>query len=492
MNTIKKLTLTLTVTLLLILLLIPGVNATTGTITVDSLRARTAPSTSSDVLRSVTPGDKLEIIETTEDWYKVKLSDGKEAYVYAKYVKLDEEITNEQENTEVNENLSVGKIKLEENTRIYILPLLFSNELSKVAEEIELDVIEKINNWVCVEYNGVQGWVLDKADLIETTTPDETTDVTPDTTEATNKIGYVNVSSAYVRKDADKSAEILTSMSLNSELNIIGEKDGWYEIKLSEGTGYIYGNLVSDTKTEVTSRSRVLRKAEEEAIAQEETQTENNEIEVADLPVIKTGYVSASAVNVRSSASTSSSRITSLSRRTEVNIVEELDGWYKIKLSNGIGYVSSQYVVDSLDDITSSYSSYSNYTSAIGEASETARAVVEYAMQYLDCEYVYGGSGPYSFDCSGFTMYVFSNFGVYLPHSATGQASYGQYVSWDNLQPGDLLIFRDRANSSIGHAGIYIGGGQFIHAANPSSDMQITSLDSSYYSARFVEGRRLV
>ena len=89
-------------------------------------------------------------------------------------------------------------------------------------------------------------------------------------------------------------------------------------------------------------------------------------------------------------------------------------------------------------------------------------------------------------------MYVFSHFGVSLPHNARTQANYGKYVSKSNLQPGDLVIFRDSANSSIGHSGIYVGGGYFIHAENSKTDVTTTSINSGYYSARFVEGRRLV
>lgn len=473
MNKVKKLTLTLTITALLTLLVIPACYATTGTITVDTLRVRKAPSTSSDVLRNLDKGDKIEIIEKDNEWYKVKLDDGKEAYVYAEYVELEENLTtNEGQNTE--ENGETGNYKLEKNTRIYILPLLFSNEISKVTEDTTVKVVEKINNWVCVEYNGVTGWVLSKGTVADT----------PKDNDSTTKTGYVNVSSAYVRKDASKSAEILTSLYLNDEVTILNEKDDWYEIKLPDGTGYIFAELVSDKSTEVTSRGSVSRTAT--------TKTDSTSSE----KVIKTGYVNATAVNVRKEASTSSSILTTLKQKAEVSILQDLSGWYKVKISDGTGYVSKQYIVDSLDKVVvkkqTTTPTQTSQSSATGTASATAQDVVAFAKKYVGYKYVYGGSGPTTFDCSGFTMYVFKQFGVSLPHNARTQANYGKYVSKSNLQPGDLLIFNNSSNTSIGHAGIYIGNGKFVHAANSKTGVTTSSINSGYYSIRFVEGRRLV
>jgi peptidoglycan DL-endopeptidase CwlO len=112
--------------------------------------------------------------------------------------------------------------------------------------------------------------------------------------------------------------------------------------------------------------------------------------------------------------------------------------------------------------------------------------VVGVAMQFLGVPYVWGGASPSGFDCSGLIMYSFAQMGVSLPHHAASQYSMGVPVSRDQLQPGDLVFF-----NGLGHAGIYIGGGQFIHAPHSGDVVKISSLSDSWYAATWVGGRRI-
>jgi cell wall-associated NlpC family hydrolase len=111
--------------------------------------------------------------------------------------------------------------------------------------------------------------------------------------------------------------------------------------------------------------------------------------------------------------------------------------------------------------------------------------VVGIAMQYLGIPYVYGGSSPSGFDCSGFVMYVYSKVGVSLPHNAAAQYGYGTPVDRSQLQPGDLVFF-----NGLGHNGIYIGGGSFIHSPHTGDVVKISSL-SGWYDSTWVGARRL-
>jgi peptidoglycan DL-endopeptidase CwlO len=111
--------------------------------------------------------------------------------------------------------------------------------------------------------------------------------------------------------------------------------------------------------------------------------------------------------------------------------------------------------------------------------------VVGIAMQYLGIPYVYGGASPAGFDCSGFIMYVFAQVGISLPHNAAAQYGYGMPVSRDQLQPGDLVFF-----NGLGHAGIYVGGGSFIHSPHTGDVVKISSI-SGWYSSTWVGARRL-
>jgi peptidoglycan DL-endopeptidase CwlO len=112
--------------------------------------------------------------------------------------------------------------------------------------------------------------------------------------------------------------------------------------------------------------------------------------------------------------------------------------------------------------------------------------VVGIAMQYLGVPYVWGGASPSGFDCSGFIMYVFAQVGVSLPHHAASQYGYGVPVPRDQLQPGDLVFF-----DGLGHAGIYIGGNQFIHAPHTGDVVKISTIDG-WYSSGYVGARRLL
>ncbi len=112
------------------------------------------------------------------------------------------------------------------------------------------------------------------------------------------------------------------------------------------------------------------------------------------------------------------------------------------------------------------------------DASGRAKIAVNYALAQVGKAYVYGAAGPDAFDCSGLTMAAWAQAGVSLPHSSSGQMGYGTSVSSDSLQPGDLVFYY----SPVHHVGMYIGNGMIVHAANPSSGVEISSLFSMPYS----------
>ena len=118
--------------------------------------------------------------------------------------------------------------------------------------------------------------------------------------------------------------------------------------------------------------------------------------------------------------------------------------------------------------------------------------VVSTALQYVGYGYVSGGASPETgFDCSGFTKYIYGLFGISINRVAGDQAANGTPISKEELQPGDLVLFSYYGSSSIGHSGIYIGDGNFVHAANSSRGVVIDTLESGYYLDNYVTARRL-
>jgi peptidoglycan hydrolase-like protein with peptidoglycan-binding domain len=142
----------------------------------------------------------------------------------------------------------------------------------------------------------------------------------------------------------------------------------------------------------------------------------------------------------------------------------------------------------------------SDDTTERGDTGKSSKAdeVIAFAKKYLGAPYVYGASGPNSFDCSGFTCFVFKHFGITLPRSAKDQGyqNYAPKVSCGELKPGDLVFFNTLSSGSLSdHAGIYIGNGQFIHATSSNSRGRkvVTSpMNSGFYQRVFSWGRRVL
>ena len=155
-----------------------------------------------------------------------------------------------------------------------------------------------------------------------------------------------------------------------------------------------------------------------------------------------------------------------------------VDDSYTEDSSSDDSYVDDCYTEDSSSDNSYADDGYTGDTSSDTEApaaSSTGQAIADYACQFVGNPYVWGGTSlTNGADCSGFTMSVFANFSISLPHNAASQSGYGTAVSADTLQAGDLVFYSD--GSGISHVAIYIGGGQIVHAANSTSGIIISSM----------------
>ena len=261
--------------------------------------------------------------------------------------------------------------------------------------------------------------------------------------------GCTTGSSLRMRAETSTSSEIITTLDKSVAVAILDDTtEGWYQVSYNGKTGYVSADyLLVD---------------------------QDNVFETY-------GRVNGDGVNVRSGASTEAEVLASVNTGTIVTVNGLVDGWYDVTCQYGTkGYIRSDFL-DLTKDATSSTASGSG--------------IVDTAMKHLGTRYSYGGASPSGFDCSGFTMYVYSQHGYSLPHSATSQWQSGlgsRVYSIGELQSGDLVFFNDpsrNAGKSCSHAGIYISSGQFIHSSSSKSNgVIISDLTSGYYNTYFVGG----
>ncbi|WJH34831.1 C40 family peptidase [Paenibacillus sp. CC-CFT747] len=189
-------------------------------------------------------------------------------------------------------------------------------------------------------------------------------------------------------------------------------------------------------------------------------------------------------VNFRSQPNLSSKVYRSLKVNEYVHVIHlEKPGWIKIQTKEGrTGYMSSlpKYSTFSMPSIATQRSNLVNYAKSLQDR----------------VNYKYGArdEARLLFDCSSFTQYVYKKQGIYIPWGANAQTKYGTTIKYkSSLQMGDLVMMSFSKNSTrIGHVGIYIGGGKFIHNVNPTDDVVISDLNSGYWKDRFVKGTRVI
>ena len=264
--------------------------------------------------------------------------------------------------------------------------------------------------------------------------------------------GTVTADALRLRDTPATDGAILATAPSNAKLVVLEEAgDGWYKVSYNAVEGYMAGEYL----TVSTSMDAALGYGKV-----------NSDV---------------SSLNIRSGAGTGYSVLSSVSGGTVLELIGVQDGWYKVVHGGARGYVSSDYIT-----LTSETPAATVAASSVGEE------IAAYAQNFLGTPYVYGGSSTSGFDCSGFTKYVYGQFGYTLNRTATDQLSNGVSVRKDELQPGDLVFFKYRTSKPVSHVGIYIGSGQFVHASTNSYAVQIDDLSSGHYANVYVYGRRVV
>ena len=275
--------------------------------------------------------------------------------------------------------------------------------------------------------------------------------------------GTVNAggSTLRLRSQASTDSQILANLSDGTQVDVLSSaENGWYQIAFGELSGYV-------------SSEYLLLNSAEGVVAAVASAAPSDQAEETPAQYAR---VTASSLNVRAGAGTDYDKVGSLRCGAVVEILGQSDGWYQIES----GYISAEYTVPASADEAAS--------SSLGQQ------IADYALQFVGYPYVYGGSSPSGFDCSGFTSYVYRQFGYSLNRSAANQLDNGTPVSMSELQPGDLVLFKKAGTGSkrASHVGLYIGGGQFVHASTSTVGVIISNMTDAYYTTGFVGGRRIV
>ncbi len=283
-------------------------------------------------------------------------------------------------------------------------------------------------------------------------------------------IGFVTATALRLRSQPTTESATL-DYAYNGEVAVVLGKTGdWYYVNFNLQTGYMHSSYLS-----VLSR-------------------ENAELGY--------GRVTGSRVNVRSGPGTGYRSLTQANIGDTAYIIGLNEGWYKVIFGELIGYIRSDYVAltqipyENRDSENSPLFFVGGKTTGIQPspqalASRTiADHILDTARQYLGVPYLWGGSTPSGFDCSGFVQYVFAQHGISLPRTSAQQYGVGTAVSREDLQKGDLVFF-NTSGSGVSHLGIYIGDGQFIHAST-SKGVMISSLDNTYWAPRYLGARRVL
>lgn len=254
--------------------------------------------------------------------------------------------------------------------------------------------------------------------------------------------------------------------------NVITEKIGdWFQDTFS---------MIRDYKSEATANAEAVKNSE-----------------------FAYGTVTADKVNLRTGPSTEHRVVAQANENDSAFVLGKTDKWYKVICNGRVCYIHSSFleVTEPTDKDQASAKDplffIKNKAAGILVNAEAltksliVTTIITNAKEHIGTRYVFGGSKPGGFDCSGFTQYIFAQSDISIPRSTTEQYRIGTYVEKSELQPGDLVFFANTYRKGISHVGIYIGDGNMIHASS-SKGITIASLSSNYNVNHYYGARRIV
>lgn len=291
--------------------------------------------------------------------------------------------------------------------------------------------------------------------------------------------GVVNTYCVNLRSAPNTSSSVVTQAYEGAKAYVIGFNSGWYKVIYKDSTAYIRSDLLDLTEIPYENKDssnspKYFVKGKSIGSASTVTGESTSQSASTGSSVSGEAVVTSSGLYLRSKPSTSSAALTMAYRNDVVTLLAKESNWYKVSFQGKEGYM------------------HSDYLSSSGAVSNTkGQQIVETAKKYLGVPYVWGGSSPNGFDCSGFVQYIARECGFTIGRTVPQQWPYGTEVSKEDLLPGDIVFFAGTYTSGLSHVGIYVGDGCFIHAPSSGDVVKITNMETAYYTSHYYGARRL-
>ena len=486
-----------------------------GFITGSSVRLRSEASTDAKIVTNAKKDEVVVVVSKEGDWYKV-IYNLKEGYMHADYVNASKTqnaelgygtVTANSVNIRSGAGTSYGKVnQTKRGEKVYIVGInngwykvIFENTVGYIRSdyvdltEIPYENSASSNTPKFFRGGASTGVAVSAAALNGTSSASGSSSSSGNTASGSASssgikygIGFVTGSGLRLRSTADTNGATVDTASKNEVVVVISKEGDWYKVIYNLKEGYMHADYLK--------------------------------VSTAENAELGYGKVTASTANVRSGPGTSYSKVTQAKNGAKAYIIGINNGWYKVIVGNSIGYIRSDYVAltevpyennassnapkffrggvstgvtpsaAALNGSSASTGSSSSGSSSSGSSSNNSTVgskIVATAKQYLGVPYKWGGTDPSGFDCSGFVYYVLRTNGINVSRTQTAMYAEGTPVSKSELQPGDVVFFQNTYKAGLSHVGIYVGGGQFIHAPSSGKTVSYADLNSDYYVSHY-------